>query len=273
MSTIHTINSPIRAHPHEKDVLLDIPDEYLRIVYIVTRLSESNHIYNGSLSFTINAGGYAGYLGAIRQGNDSHFAYYSSLNPFKLYEDESTNEVIRQSRVYGDWNALAYSNGTISISLPTFRLANDVQLACTIAHEIVHVRDSHAFLESIEKGEFEVVSPFSKSAIDLHSAQLSRKYEKQADRGAWLLLRRAGYPDDACTDTLAALHRSAGIGSPTTPLSTHPGYKERLRSLQEFISSVQTNDLGPESMYEPPEWSFDKHSGLLTFFFSRLNSN
>ena len=246
----------------------NMPTEYLQILEIVNRIASSNDLGKKKLSFTINAGAHAGLLGASHSGNEESFYYYSSLNPYKKYDDPLTSEIIRQSVIYGNWNASAYPSGTIAISLASFRLASHVEIACTIAHEIAHVIESHSFEESMELGDFAGVALVNQEDLSLSQRQLSRRYEKLADARAWVLLNNAGYPPNACVSTLVALHKSAGTGAPTTPLSTHPGFHDRMDALQKFISRHSSSSVRlEEKHFEEPNFSFDPDLSMLTFEF------
>ena len=246
----------------------NMPTEYLQILEIVNRIALSNDLGKKKLSFTINAGAHAGLLGMNHSGNEDSFYYYSSLNPYKKYDDPIAAEIIRQAVIYGNWNASAYPNGTIAISYASFRLASHVEIACTIAHEIAHVIESHSFEESMELGDFAGVALVNQEDLSLSQRQLSRRYEKLADSRAWVLLNNAGYPPNACVSTLVALHKSAGTGSPTTPLSTHPGFHDRMDALQKFISRHSSSSVRrQEKHFEEPNFSFDPDLSMLTFEF------
>ena len=246
----------------------DMPTEYLQILQIVSRIAMSNNLGKKNLSFTINSGSYAGFLGSSHSGNEESFYFYSSLNPYKIYDDSVSNEIIRQAKLYGGWNASAYPNGTIAISHSSFRIASHVQIACTLAHEIAHVIDSHSFEESLETGSYAGVALGHQRSLDLARQQLSRRYEKLADARAWMLLTNAGYPRDACISTLVALHKSSGTCSPTTPSSTHPGFHDRLDALNKFISK-QPEDENPlfSDVFEVPRYIFDLDVPILSFQF------
>ena len=248
--------------------LNNMPTEYIQIVEIVNRIAKYNQLGKKNISFTINAGAYAGFLGSKSTGNEDSFYYYSSLNPYKTYDNADTNEIIRQAKLYGDWNASAYPNRTISISYSSFRVASHEEIACTIAHEIAHVIDSHSFQESLELGEYAGIALGNHRSVALKKNQVSRRFEKLADSQAWVLLNNAGYPRHSCISTLVELHKSDGIGAPTTPDSTHPGFHDRLDALKEFISnySEDQNHINGNS-FEEPKYTFDRDVPMLTFEF------
>ena len=71
-----------------------MPTEYLQIVEIVNRIARSNDLGKKHISFTINAGAYAGFLGSKSNGNDEACYYYSALDPYRTYENPDTNEIM-----------------------------------------------------------------------------------------------------------------------------------------------------------------------------------
>ena len=245
-----------------------MPTEYLQIVEIVNRIARSNDLGKKNISFTINAGAYAGFLGSKSNGNDETFYYYSALDPYRTYENPDTNEIIRQAKLYGDWNASAYPNRTIAISFSSFRMATHEEIACTIAHEIAHVIDSHSFQESLELGEYSGIALGHRKGLDIQKNQVSRRFEKLADSRAWVLLNNAGYPRYSCLSTLVELHKSDGIGAPTTPDSTHPGFHDRLDALKKFISNYSDDRIHANgNSFEEPKYTFDRDLPMLTFEF------
>ena len=130
MAFIFSGSSNTQANDNQNHDLNHMPTEYLQIVEIVNRIAKSNDLGKKNISFTINAGSYAGFLGSKGAGNEEAFYYFASLDPYKEYDDPDTNEIIRQAKLYGDWNASAYPNGTIAISLSSFRVATHEEIAC-----------------------------------------------------------------------------------------------------------------------------------------------
>ena len=268
MAFIFSGSSHSQANDNQNHDLNHMPTEYLQIVEIVNRIAKSNDLGKKNISFTINAGSYAGFLGSKRTGNEEAFYYFASLDPYKEYDDPDTNEIIRQAKLYGDWNASAYPNRTIAISLSSFRVATHEEIACTIAHEIAHVIDSHSFQESLELGEYAGIALGHRKGLDLQANQVSRRFEKLADSRAWVLLNNAGYPRYSCISTLVELHKSDGIGAPTTPDSSHPGFHDRLDALKKFISNYsEDKERKNGKSFEEPKYTFDRAVPMLTFEF------
>ena len=71
------------------------------------------------------------------------------------------------------------------------------------------------------------------------SYTISRESEKAADRKACLFLFNAGYSLSSCTDSIIFGHFSSGDGEETKEDSTHPGYEERLKAMEEYVKQLE----------------------------------
>ncbi|MEY3931000.1 MAG: hypothetical protein RLZZ516_2710 [Cyanobacteriota bacterium] len=216
-----------------------MPEEYSQIVSVVNRLAANNDLGDRELAFTVVTGDYAAWmaeeLGLCKENGCS---YYSSLNPYAKHRLQ-VDEIIRQAYLYGDINAQAYTNGTIEIPRVAFRVygSRTGYMACTIAHEIAHTRDSHTYFHSEELGSrSKGMNDESKKLLDY---EINRDFEILADQKAWEMTFRAGYPADMCVRELMFSHRSSGQGAQTEPDSTHPGVRERIALLNQYIAAKQ----------------------------------
>lgn len=216
-----------------------LPTEYQRVQAIVDRLARHNDLGERPLLFTIVLGSHAGFIASELHQNEKAFHYYSSLSPYAVGGDETTAEIKRQAEIFGDWEAYAYSNGTVALSLSTFRVTHgapdDVNLACTIAHELSHILDHHIFQKSHELSIKTHLRSSRSVSAEEYEASISRKYEAVADQMAWEMVFRSGYSSDSCIDTLTSLHQSIGHGAVTQPSSTHPGFAERRSALEAYV--------------------------------------
>ena len=76
-----------------------------------------------------------------------------------------------------------------------------------------------------------------------------------------------GTPRYSCISTLVELHKSDGIGAPTTPDSSHPGFHDRLDALKKFISNYsEDKERKNGKSFEEPKYTFDRVP-MLTFEF------
>jgi hypothetical protein len=234
-----------------------MPEEYRQIITIVNRLAASNDLGDRELAFTVVAGDYASWmaeeLGLCKENGCS---YYGSLNPYIKHRSDVA-EIIRQAYLYGDINAQAYTNGTIEIPRVGFRVygPRTGYMACTIAHEIAHTRDSHTYFHSEElSSRSNGMNEESKKLFD---------FEILADQKAWEMTLRAGYPADMCVHELKFSHRSSGQGAQTQPDSTHPGVQDRIALLNQYIAAKQ-GSIKPQ----PPtrgQWLYEADLNVLRF--------
>ena len=241
-----------------------IPTEYRRIITTFNRLEKNNEIKNNPILFTIVSGDIASYLaqetGAC-QFNEYGCVYFSRLNPYKSY-DAATNEIIRQSYIFGKVSAHASPNGTIEIPRHFFRLIgkDDSKLACLISHELAHIIHHHDYQKTKELSEES--KDKSESEKKLIEATISRKTELLADRKMHEFTIKAGYPANSCTNFLDFAHKASGEGSNTSSLDSHPGPTERIEALKYLPKKYNTDKMASKFKWS---WVYDKEKNYILY--------
>ena len=224
----------VSAKPGNSQIM---PAEYERIKRVVNAIAKHNNLGSQPLIFTIVPGSYAMSL-AVGLGlcDDDNCSYFGQINPFRKH-GRKVDEILRQNYLYGRIQGWAYSTGTVEITHQTFRIYDEREdfLACTVAHELAHVLDNHSFY--ISKKVSELSQGLTEEEKEIIDAEVSREYEVKADQKAYELVRNAGYPEDTCPRALDFLHKTSGDGSMTSPKDTHPGYSDRLLSLEAHINN------------------------------------
>ena len=241
-----------------------LPNEYVQLKRIVNKLAKANNLGEQSLIFTIVPGGYAMSLAAgLGLCDKESCSYYGQINPFKKYGGK-TDEILRQNYLYGTIEGWAHSTGTVEISHQSFRIYGDREdfLACTVAHELVHVVENHSFHKA--KDSSEQARGTSDDQKKLIHAQVSRDYEIKADQGSYEIMTRAGYPETTCLEALDFLHKSTGDGSITSPEDSHPGYDERMEALKSYIASSNKEFMNTEGSTSGV-WSYRSDMNFLKF--------
>ena len=211
-----------------------VPNDYQTLKGVVRRLATHNSLGAAPIGFSINSGYYASSLAEMRGFcKEERCDFYAQLNPYKSY-GKDWDEISRQSYTLGDIGAWTTSSGTIEIARATFRAygSHTGWLACTVAHEIAHLKRKHIFLASYYAHNTIRSTPKSKQNKLIYAQ--SRRQELEADRDAALMMARAGYPGRICLEGLIFTHQSSGNGEATEPLSTHPGYDDRIRALTNY---------------------------------------
>jgi len=229
--SIGLIASAVAAWLQAKPV---VPDEYLTLEAMVSRLASHNSLGPVPITFSINNGYYATSLAEMRGFCKAESCdFYAQLNPYKSY-GKDWDEISRQSYTLGDIGAWTTSSGTIEIARATFRAygPHTGWLGCTVAHEIAHLKRKHIFLASYYAHNTIRSTPKSKQDKLIYAQ--SRQQELEADRDAALMMARAGYQGRICLDGLIFTHQSSGDGGATEPLSTHPGYDDRIKALTNY---------------------------------------
>ena len=245
----------------------ELPEEYSRVKNVFNQIALSNDVGEIPILFTIVSGKYASYLAeetGICVSKEYGCAYFAQLNPFQSY-DQKTDEILRQTYLYGSINGWAHSNGTIEIPRHVFRIIgnDDAKLACLIAHELAHISGHHEFNHSRELSiESKGMSEEEKSLLD---ARLSRKYEYLADKKSLELTFNAGYPLDSCIQHLDFLHKSRGDGIVTQEDSSHPGAIERIKALKEVVTPNPEKQLYFRHRILPEQWKYSKGNNYLLF--------
>ena len=215
------------------------PAEVRTLDTVLRRLSRGNDLGSQPLAFMVASGSYTAQL-ARERGlcKLNQCQMFSQLNSYQRYGN-GWDELMRQGYTLGDIQGWAASSGTVVIPRATFRAygPRTGYLACTVAHEIAHIRRHHIFKHSYHvnhnlKGQAE-------KQKKLAEMKRSREFELEADRDAATMLARAGYEGRVCQQELEFLHRSVGDGSITEPDSTHPGYEERLKAMRAHYDAME----------------------------------
>ena len=238
-----------------------MPAEYSVIQEVVNRIQKYNNLRNIPLTFTIVNGAYGQWkaeeLGLCK---DDKCQFYDDLNPFG-HNGRKEREIIRQSYLFGDIEASAYTNGTISISHSTFRIlqGKDNFLACLLAHEISHVITHDLY----ERSKLSVDGGFDSDSEEdqLKKAEIRQKQELDADRDAIIMVANSGFPRDSCERFEVYLAKSTGIVAAEDPVGTHPSYKRRLSHSKKVTASYLTPQLILNN--KPREWHYSKVNNYL----------
>ncbi len=242
-----------------------VPAEYLTLKAVISRLVAHNSLGSAPISFSINNGYYAARLGEMRGlCKVENCDFYVQLNPYKSYTKD-WDEISRQSYTLGDIGAWTTSSGTIEISRAAFRAygSHTGWLACTVAHEIAHLKRKHIFLASYYANNTIRSTPKGKQDKLIYAQ--SRKQELEADRDAALMMARAGYQGQICLDALIFTHQSSGDGGATEPLSTHPGYDDRIKALTNYYKQNKGLRSAKEN-WVVGTFDFDPADNLLSYW-------
>jgi hypothetical protein len=215
------------------------PEEIRTLETVLRRLSQSNDLGDQPLHIMVSSGSYTALL-ATQRGlcKPEQCDLFAQLNPFRRYGN-GWDELIRQSHAVGDIEAWSTSSGTVVISRATFRAygTHSGYLACTVAHEIAHIRRHHIFQQSYHLNHN--LRDQSEDARTLADRKRSREQELEADRDAATMLARAGYQGRVCQQDLVFMARSVGDGSITEDDSTHPGYDDRLAAMRAHYDALE----------------------------------
>lgn len=117
----------------------------------VQRIASHNALGKQPQAFTITAGSMAAQLAEQRKlCQPDQCEFFSLLDPFRSY-GRDWDELIRQSYGVGDLEAWSASSGTVILAQVSFRAYGPRRgwLACTVAHELAHIRRNHFFSTAI----------------------------------------------------------------------------------------------------------------------------
>lgn len=215
------------------------PAEVRTLESVLRRLAHGNDLGQQPLAFMVGSGTYTAQLAAQRGlCKPEQCDLFAQLNPYQRYGN-GWDELIRQGYALGDIQAWSASSGTVVIPRAAFRAYGPRvgYLACTVAHEIAHIRRHHLFQQSYQLHHN--LHGQNEKAKKLGEMKRSRELELEADREAASMLQRAGYPARICQHELEFMARSIGDGSITEPESTHPGYEERLAALRAHYDAME----------------------------------
>jgi Zn-dependent protease with chaperone function len=239
------------------------PAEVRTLEAVLQRLSHGNNLGDQPLQFMVASGTYTAQLAAQRGFcKPDQCDVFAQLNPYQRYSN-GWDELIRQGYALGDIQAWSASSGTVVIPRAAFRAygSHTGFLACTIAHEIAHIRRHHLFQQSYHLNHN--LHGQSEQAQKIGDRKRSRQLELEADRDAATMLARAGYSARLCEQDLAFMARSIGDASITEPDSTHPGYEERLAAMRAHYADIEKQPPSPEASTRV-SFSYNRSDNLLT---------
>ncbi len=252
-----------------------MPKEYKVIKKLVNKIAYKNYLGVDNINFSIITGGHAVYLSkqlGICKEEDCY--YIQNLNPFKTYKNLkgfNLNEILNQSYLLNGLEAYAWSSGTIQISRSTFPFFGNRKdfIGCVISHELAHLKKEHVF----EKGrEYHEELKSNKSNISLTDSdklhierKIDRQFEKEADQIASQMMNLAGYRKELCLDALKNYGIREAFEYDTSLESTHPGYKERVNALEEFIKSNLADKKQIIQVKRKWKWKYDRKNNYLLF--------
>ena len=239
------------------------PAEVQTLKAVLQRLSLGKNLGDQPLQFMVASGTYTAQLAAQRGFcNSDQCDVFAQLNPYQRYSN-GWDELIRQGYALGDIQAWSASSGTVVIPQAAFRAygSHTGFLACTIAHEIAHIRRHHLFQQSYHLNHN--LHSQSEQAQKIGDRKRSRQLELEADRDAATMLARAGYSARLCEQDLAFMARSIGDASITEPDSTHPGYEERLAAMRAHDDAIEKQPPSPEASTRV-SFSYNRSDNLLT---------
>jgi hypothetical protein len=239
------------------------PAEVQTLKAVLQRLSLGKNLGDQPLQFMVASGTYTAQLAAQRGFCKSDQCdVFAQLNPYQRYSN-GWDELIRQGYALGDIQAWSASSGTVVIPRAAFRAygSHTGFLACTIAHEIAHIRRHHLFQQSYHLNHN--LHGQSEQAQKIGDRKRSRQLELETDRDAATMLARAGYPARLCEQDLAFMARSIGDASITEPDSTHPGYEERLAAMRAHYDAIEKQPPTAE-VSTRVSFSYSRSDNLLT---------
>jgi Zn-dependent protease with chaperone function len=239
------------------------PAEVRKLETVLRRLSQGNDLGTQPINFMVGSGSYTAQL-AEQRGlcQPEQCDMFAQLNPYQRYGN-GWDELMRQGYALGDIQGWSASSGTVVIPRATFRAygTHTDYLACTVAHEIAHIKRHHIFQQSYHLSHN--LRGQSEQARNLGEMKRSREFELEADRDAATMLARAGYPARICQHELEFMARSIGDGSATEPDSTHPGYEERLAAMTAHYDAMEKHPPASEASTRIST-SYSRADNLLT---------
>ena len=270
-----------------------MPKEYKIIKKIVDKIALKNDLGNKEIPFSIASGIYMEYraeeLGLCKKDG---CWYYRNLDPYKNHKKVngvSINELINQSYLYNGIEAYAW-NDVVWLSKSSFIAykGKPDYLGCTIGHELSHIVFNDHIKQSIKlseklkklkdknKVEIPINSDRTKKSDEkvqdkkdlikeLLQKELNRESEMIADNNAAKMMINAGFAKETCLDEITFIAEKSHWDADTDKESTHPGYLERSKSLQNFIAKYdKLNELRKFESYKW-NWSYNRKLNILIF--------
>ena len=263
-----------------------MPKEYKVIKKIVNKIASKNDLGNRDIPFSIGSGIYMQYraeeLGLCEKDG---CWYYRNLDPYKNYKKVNgvnINELLKQSYLYNGIEAYAW-NDVVWLSKSSFlTYAKKIDyLGCTIGHELSHIVFNDHIKQSIKLSEnLKKLKDKNKAVIRINSEkvkdkkdeikevlqnELSRESEMIADNNAAKMMINAGFAKETCLNEITFIAEKMQWDADTDIKSTHPGYLERFKSLQDFITKYDNlNELEYSEPYKW-KWIYDRNFNILIF--------
>ena len=268
-----------------------MPKEYKTIKKIVDKIASKNDLGNRDIPFSIASGIYMQYraeeLGLCEKDG---CWYYRNLDPYKNYKKVhgvNINELLKQSYLYNGLEAYAW-NDVVWLSKSSFLTyaGKPDYLGCTIGHELSHIVFNDHIKQSIKLSEkLKKLRDQKKDGILIESKkvkendkkvqdeikkvlekELSRESEMIADYNAAKMIINAGFAKETCLNEITFIAEKMQWEADTDLKSTHPGYLERFKSLQDFIDKYdKSNELKD---FEPYKWHWRYNRDLNILIFS-----
>jgi len=248
-----------------------MPKEYKTIKKIVDKIAAKNDLGNLDIRFSIGSGIYMQYraeeLGLCEK--DGCY-FYRNLDPYKEYKKVNgvnVNELLKQSYLYNGIEAYAW-NHVVWLSKSSFLTygRKTDYLGCTIGHELSHIVFNDHIKQSIKLSEnLKSLKDKKNDNKEVLEKELSRESEMIADNNSAKMMINAGYTKDTCLNEITFIAEKMQWEADTDIKSTHPGYLERFKSLQNFIAkydkSTELKDFEPYRW----KWSYDRNLNILIF--------
>ena len=270
-----------------------MPKEYKTIKNIVDKIASKNDLGNRDIPFSVASGTYmqhrAEELGLCEKEG---CWYYINLDPYKKYKKVNginINELIKQSYLYNGIEAYAW-NDVVWLSKSSFLTYGRKidYLGCTIGHELSHIVFNDHIKQSIKLTEKlkelkdkntnqikfnlekinekdEKVKEQKDEIKEILQKELSRESEMIADNNGAKMIINAGFKKETCLDEITFLAEKAQLDTDTEIKSTHPGYLERFKSLENFIAQYDKSEALKDFVPYKWKWIYNRRLNILTF--------
>ena len=269
-----------------------MPKEYKTIKKVVDKIASKNNLGDRDIPFSIGSGIYMQYrLEELGLCEKDGCWYYRNLDPYKNHQKVdgvNINELQNQSFLYNGLEAYAW-NDIVWLSKSSFLTyaGKTDYLGCTIGHELSHIVFNDHIKQSIklsenlkklkDKNMAENLTNSNKKENnekfknekdeikDILEKKLSRDSEMVADNNAAKMIINAGFAKETCLNESTFIAEKMQWEADTNIKSTHPGYLERFKSLQNFIAEYDKSDELKD--FEPYKWkwSYDRKLNILIF--------
>lgn len=198
----------------------------------------------------------------IRMGD----AMYNSINSLYKVDEKKTellNQFYRQLHYKVDYpvritvvessdvNAFAIPGGHIVVFDAILdKMKTSDELAALLGHEVSHVALRHSlrnmfrslarkiFLALIVSDDTGIVSAAINNADDLRGLEYSRSLETEADNHGLRMMSESGLNPQGMVWLMELLKKESGSHEPSSLLSTHPVFTDRIRNIKEQIKAL-----------------------------------